>query len=76
LPVIIRIAEQKLSFEAHSLKLHLVYGAGTTEAILASWKRKARTHFLVKMLLSVITYQPGLCIYGKRVVDTFLQWIG
>ena len=34
LPVICRIAEQKLSFEVHSLKLQLDYGARTTEAIL------------------------------------------
>jgi hypothetical protein len=24
----------------------------------------------------VVTNRPGQCIYGKRVVDTFLQWIG
>ena len=76
LPVICRIAEQKLSFEVHSLKLQLDYGARTTEAILGSWKWKVRTHFLVKIQLSVETYRPGLCIYGKRVVDTFLQRIG
>jgi len=32
--VICRITEQKLSFEVHSLKLQLDYGARTTEAIL------------------------------------------
>ena len=37
-PVIFRIAEQKLSFEVHSLTLQLDYGAQTTEAILESWK--------------------------------------
>jgi len=36
LPVICRIAEQKLSIEVHSLKLQLEYGARTTEAILGS----------------------------------------
>jgi hypothetical protein len=72
LPVICRIAEQKLSFEVHSLKLQLDYGARTTEAILGSWKCKVRTHFLVKIQLSVETYRPEQCIYGKRVVDTFL----
>jgi len=36
--VICRIAEQKLSFEVHSLKLQLDYGARTTEAILGSGK--------------------------------------
>jgi len=34
LPVICRITKQMLSFEAHSLKLQLEYGAQTTEAIL------------------------------------------
>jgi hypothetical protein len=72
LPAICRIAEQKLSFEVHSLKLQLDYGARTTEAILGSWKCKVRTHFLVKIQLSVETYRPEQCIYGKRVVDTFL----
>jgi len=38
LPVICRIAEQKLAFEVHSLKLQLDYGARTTEPILGSWK--------------------------------------
>jgi len=38
LPVICRIAEQKLSFGVHSLKLQLDYGAQTTEAILGSGK--------------------------------------
>jgi len=38
LPVICRVAEQKLSFEAHSLKRQLNYGARTTGAILRSWK--------------------------------------
>jgi len=76
LPVICRIAEQKLSFEVHSLKLQLDYGARTTEAILGSWKCMVRTYFLVKIQLNVETYHPGLCIYGKRVVDTFLQRIG
>ena len=76
LPVICRIAEQKLSVEVHSLKLQLDYGARTTEAILESWKCQVRTYFLVKIQLSVVTYRPGLCIYCKHVVDTFLQWIG
>jgi len=76
LPVICRIAVQKLSVEVHSLKLQLDYGAGTTEAILGSCKCKVRTHFLFKIQLSVVDYRPGLCIYGKRVVDTFLQCIG
>jgi len=40
LPVICRIAEQKLSIEVHSLKLQLDCGARTTEAILGSWKCK------------------------------------
>jgi len=39
LPVIRRVAEQKLSFEVHSLRLQLDYGARTTEAILGSWNR-------------------------------------
>jgi hypothetical protein len=69
---ICRIAEQKLSFEVHSLKLQLYYGARTTEAILGSWKCKVRIHFLVKIQLSVETYLPEQCIYGKCVVDTFL----
>ena len=38
LPAICRIAEQKLSFEVHSLKLQLDYGARTTEAILGFGK--------------------------------------
>jgi len=76
LPVICRIAEQKLSIEVHSLKLQLDYGARTTEATIGSWKCKVRTYFWVKIQLSVETYCPGLCIYGKRVVDTFLQRIG
>jgi len=33
LPVICRVTESKLSFEVHSLKLQLDYGARTTEAI-------------------------------------------
>jgi hypothetical protein len=76
LPVICRIAEQKLSFELRSLKLQLDYGARTTEAILGSWKCKVRTYCFDKIQLSVETYRPGLCFYGKRVVDTFLQRIG
>ena len=76
LPVICRVAESKLSFEVHSLKLQLDYGARTTEAILGSWKCKVRTYFLVKIQLSVETYRPGLCIYSKCVMHTFLQWIG
>jgi len=76
LPVICRIAEQKLSFEIDSLKLQLDDGARMTEAILGSSKCKVRTYFLVKIQLSVVTYRPRLCIYGKRVVDTFLQQIG
>jgi len=43
-----------------------------TEAIFGSWKYKVQTHFLVNIQLSVVTHRPGLCIYGKRVVDTFL----
>ena len=38
--VICKIAKQKLSFEVHSLKLQLDYGARTTEAILGCWKCK------------------------------------
>jgi hypothetical protein len=76
LPDICRIAEQKLSFEIHSLKQQQEYGVQTTDAILESWKCKVRTYFLVKIQLSVKTYHPGLSIYGKRVVDTFLQRIG
>jgi len=76
LPVICRIAEQKLSFEVHSLKQHLNCRAWTTETILGSSKCKVRTYFLVKIQLSVITYHPGLCIYSKGVVDTLLQRIG
>jgi hypothetical protein len=71
LPVICRIAEQKLSFEVHSFKLQLDYGVRKTEAILGFWKYKIRTYFLVKIQLSEVPYRPGLCIYGKRVVDTF-----
>jgi len=76
LPAICRIAEQKLSFDVHSLKLQLEYGARMTEAILGSWKWKVRTYISVKIQLSVVTYRPGLCNYGKRVVDTVLQRIG
>jgi hypothetical protein len=76
LTVICRIAEQKLSFEVYSLKLQLDYEAQMTEASLESWKCKIRTHFLVKIQLSVVTYCPGLSIYGQHVVDTFLEWIG
>jgi hypothetical protein len=72
LPAICRIAEQKLSFEVHSLKLQLDYGARTTDAILGSWKCKVRTHFVVKIQLSVETYRPEQCMYGKGVVVTFL----
>jgi len=72
LPAICRIAEQKLSLEVHSLKLQLDYGARTTEAILGSWKCKVRTHFLVKIQLSVETYRPQQCIDGKRVAESFL----
>jgi hypothetical protein len=72
LPVICRIAEQKLSFEVQSPKLQLDYGAPMTEAILGSWKWKVRTYISVKIQLSVVTYHPWLCIYGKREVDTFL----
>ena len=75
-PVICRIAEHKLSVEVHSLKQQLDYGARMPEAILGSWKCKVLTYFLVKIQLSVNTYAPGLCIYGKHVVDTFLQSIG
>jgi hypothetical protein len=38
MPVICRVTELKLSFEVHSLKLQLDYGAPTTEAILGSGK--------------------------------------
>jgi hypothetical protein len=75
LPVICTIAEQKLTFEVHSLKLQLHYAAWRTEAILASGKCKVRTHILVKIQLSVVTYCPGQCIYGKHVVETFPQTI-
>ena len=76
LPVICRIAEQKLSWEDHSLKLQLDYGVRMTEAIIGSWKCTVQTYFLVKLQLSVVAYLPGLCIYGKREVDIFLQRIG
>jgi len=79
LPVICRCAEQKLSFEIHCLKLQLHYWAQTREAILGFSKCKVRTRFWGKVQLSVVTYRPGLCIDGKRVVDTFLQriaWYG
>ena len=76
LPVICRIAEQKLSIEGHSCKLQLKYGALTTEATLGSGKCTVWTYFLVKIKLSVVTYCTWLCIYSKRVVDTFLQRIG
>jgi len=76
LPAICRIAEQTMSCEVHSLKLHLDYGARTIQAIVGSWKCKVRTHFLVRIQLSMGTYRPGQCIYSKRVVDTFLQRIG
>jgi hypothetical protein len=59
LPVICRIAEQKLSIDGHSLKLQLNYGAQTTEAILESWKCKVRTYFEVKLQLFVISNRPG-----------------
>jgi hypothetical protein len=72
-PVICGIAEQKLSVDVHSLKLQLDYGARMAEAIVGSWKWKVRTYFSVKIQLSVVTYRPGLCIYGKHVGDTFLQ---
>jgi len=76
LPVICRIAEQKLSCEVHSLKLPLDYGAHTTDAVLGSWKCNVWTYFLVKIQSSVVTYHPGQCIYSKHMVDTFLQRIG
>jgi len=75
LPVICRIAEQELSFEVHSLKLQLDWGARTTEAILGAWKCKVQTYSAVKIKFSAVTYGPGLCIHGKRAVDTFLQSI-
>jgi len=75
LPVICRIAEQKLSCEVHSLKLQLDYGARTTEAIIGSWKCEVRIHFSVTIQTSVGTNRPGQCIYGKRVVDTFIHTI-
>ena len=74
-PVICRIAEQKLSFEIHTLKQQLDYGARMTEAIWESWKCKVRSHFLVNIQFSVVTYRLGLCISGKHVVDTILQRI-
>jgi len=58
LPAICRIAKQTLSFEVHSLKLQLDYGARTTEVIIGSWKCKVRTPFIVKIQLSVETYRP------------------
>jgi hypothetical protein len=76
LPVICRIAEQKLSVEVHSRKLQLNYTVRMTEAILGSLKCNIRTYILVKIQLSVVTYHRGLCIYGKRVVHTFFQRIG
>ena len=76
LPVICRIAEQKLSVEVHFLTMQLDYKAQMTEAIVGSWKCTVRTYFLVKIQLYVVTYDPGLSIYGKRGADTFLQWIG
>jgi hypothetical protein len=76
LPVICRIAKLMLSLVIHSLKQQHDYEARMTEAILGSWKWKVQTYFSVNIKLSVVTYRPGLCIYGKRVVDTFLQRIG
>jgi len=76
LPVICRITEHKLLMEIHSLELQLDYGTRMTEALPGSWKCKVRTYFLVKIQLSVVIYRPGLCIYGKHVVDTFHQMIG
>jgi len=76
LPVICRIAGQTLSIEIHSLKLQLDYGARTTEAILGSWNCKVRTYFSVIIQLNVVSYCPGLCIHGRRVVDTVLQKMG
>jgi hypothetical protein len=40
LPVICRIADQKLSFEVHSLKLQLDHEDQITEAIIGCWKCK------------------------------------
>ena len=40
LPVICRVAEQKLSFEVYAVKLQQDYGARTTVAVLRSWKYK------------------------------------
>ena len=39
LPVICGVAAQTVSFEVHSLKLQLDYGARTTASIVGSWKR-------------------------------------
>jgi hypothetical protein len=38
LPVTCRVTESKLSFEVHSLKLQLHYGARTTVAIFRMWE--------------------------------------
>jgi len=35
-----------------------------------------RTYVLVKIQFSVFSYRLQLCIYGKCVVDTFLEWMG
>jgi hypothetical protein len=47
-----------------------------TDAILESWKCKVQSYFIVNIQLCVVTYRPGLCIYSKCVVHTFLQKIG
>jgi hypothetical protein len=76
LPVICGIAAQKLSFEVHSQKQQLDYGARTMEDIFGSWKCKAQTSFLVENLFSLITYCTGMCIDSKHMVDAFLYRIG
>jgi len=60
LPVIWRIAEQKLSVVVHPLKLQLDYGAWTTEAILEYGKCNVRTYILVIIQWSLVTYRESV----------------
>jgi len=70
------MAALKLSVEDDPFILRLDYGAQMADPILGSCKCKVRTYFSVKIQLGVVTYHTGLHIYGKRVVDTFLQRTG
>jgi hypothetical protein len=71
-----RIAEHKLSFEVHTLNLQLDYGVRTTEAILETGKCICLNILFSQNPVKCRNLSPRLCIYGKRVVDTFLQSIG